>query len=125
MRCRRVLSVLVLIAFQFILLNAKGQDIATDKVTLGLNDQSLETAIKAIEQQSAFRFFYHDDDVKPIIHLNLPSAARTVEQTLSLLLQNTCLSFRQLNNHILLERKQVQVACNIKGKIVTTFNNQP
>ncbi len=125
MRSHRLVSVLVLIAFQFFLLYAKGQDIATDKVTLSLNDQSLETAIKAIEQQSAFRFFYRDDDVKPIVHLNLPPATRTVEQTLTLLLQNTCLTFKQLNNHILLERKEPLIACNIKGKVVTTINNQP
>jgi len=125
MRSHRLVSVLVVIAFQFFLLYAKGQDITTDKVTVSLNDESLETAIREIEQQSAFRFFYRDDDVKSVTHLNLAPATRTVEQTLILLLQNTCLSFKQINNHILLERKEPLTACNIKGKVVSTFSNQP
>jgi hypothetical protein len=125
MRQYRLASVLIIFAFQFFLLAAKAQDINTDKVTLGLKDESLQTAIKEIEQQTAFRFFYRSEDVTPIAHLNLVPATRTIGQTLALLLQNTCLSFKQLDNHILLERKEQLTACQITGKIITDPNGQP
>ncbi len=125
MRQYRLASIFIIFAFQFFLLAAKAQDITTDKVTLALKDESLETAIKAIEQQSAFRFFYHSDDVKAVVHLNLAPATRTIGQTLALLLQNTCLSFRQLDNHILLERKEPLTVCEIRGRIITEPTGQP
>src|ERR1700733_10051493 len=106
MRKYRLASGLVFLAFQFLLLAAKAQDINTDKVTLGLKDESLENAIKKIEQQSAFRFFYREADVETVTHLNLNADTRTISQTLGILLQNTGLCFRQMDKHILLEHKE-------------------
>jgi len=125
MRQYPLASVLIVFVFQFFLSAAKAQDISTDKVTLGLKDESLETAIKKIEQQSPFRFFYRSDDVKPVVNLNLQPATRTITQTLALLLQNTCLSFRQLDSHVLLERKEQLTVCEVRGKIITAINGQP
>jgi hypothetical protein len=125
MRKYRLASVLVFFAFQFFLLAAKAQDITTDKVTLGLKDDSLQTAIKKIEEQSAFRFFYRDTDVKQVTHLNLKSNTRTIAQTLSILLQNTNLCFKQMDNHILLEHKEVLTSCRINGTVVTAIDKMP
>jgi hypothetical protein len=125
MRKSRLASVLVLMAFQFFLLEAKAQDITTDKVTLGLKDESLETAIKKIEQQSVFRFFYREADIKPVAHLSLSADTRTIEQTLILLLQNSSLCFHQLDNHILLERKDPLASCDIKGTVISDIDKSP
>ena len=125
MRKHRLASVLVFLAFQFLLLAAKAQDINTDKVTLGLKDESLENAIKKIEQQSAFRFFYREADVETITHLNLNADTRTITQTLGILLQNTALCFRQMDNHILLEHKEALTSCQVKGTVTTAIDKIP
>ncbi|HZY35075.1 MAG TPA: carboxypeptidase-like regulatory domain-containing protein [Mucilaginibacter sp.] len=104
---------------------AKAQDINTDKITLGLNDESLEGAIKKIEGQSAFRFFYREAEVKAVMHLSLNPETRTIAQTLAVLLQNTSLCFKQVDNHILLEHKELLTACDIKGMVVTSIDNLP
>lgn len=95
---------------------------AVEKVTFGLQDENLETAIKRIEQQSALRFFYRDEDIMPLAHLNLKNDTRTIEQTLEVLLQNTYLSFRQVDGHILLERKEQQ---EISGRVVDSTDKRP
>jgi hypothetical protein len=96
---------------------AKCQNIATEKVALGLKDESLEVAIKKIEQQTTLRFFYHNGDVTPLAHLNLITGSRTIQQTLEVLLQNTNLSFRQMGNNILLERREQPAFYEISGRV--------
>ncbi len=115
--------ILLMTAFQLLLVvTGNGQSMAVEKVTLGLQDESLETAIKKIEQQSALRFFYRDEDIRPLVHLDLKKDARTIEQTLEVLLQNTYLSFRQVDSSILLERKARQ---EISGRVVDSTDKKP
>jgi len=101
------------------------QSIAKAKVTLGLKDESLETAIRKIEQQTEFRFFYRESDVRSLADLNLPVETRTIQQTLEDLLQNTGLSFRQIDSHILLERKDQQAPYEISGRVMDSTNEKP
>ena len=105
--------------------NCCGQSIVNEKVTLGLADDSLATAISKIERQSVFRFFYRSSDIKPVTHLNLPKASRTICQTLEALLQNTSLSFRQVNGNILLERKDQQYDKLINGRVINRITKKP
>ena len=118
--------VLLMAAFLFLFaVAAKGQSIATEKVTLSLKNESMETAIKRIEQQSALRVFYRDEDILPLAHLNLAQGTRTIEQTLDILLQNTFLSFRQIDGHILLERKKQQAYLAISGRVLNQADTKP
>jgi hypothetical protein len=122
------LSTIILLVITFQLLfttTGNGQSIATDKVTLALADDSLATAMRKIEQQSIFRFFYRSSDVKPVVHLNLPAGTRTIRQTLDDLLQNTPLSFRQIDGNILLERKDRQQNSQITGRVVERSTKKP
>ncbi|WP_291193355.1 outer membrane beta-barrel family protein [Dyadobacter sp.] len=48
----------------------------------------------------------------------MPVATRTIEQTLQELLQDTFLSFRQIEGNILIERKIAQADYEIKGRVV-------
>ncbi len=126
MRTRLTISVLLLVFFQFCFAPlAKGQNIADEKVTLGLKDESLVSAIKKIEQQSVFRFFYRSSQVEKFNHLNLPAATRTIKQTLDLLLQNTPLTYRQVDGNILLEYKARQVSYTVSGRVLSQPNKIP
>ena len=105
--------------------NCYAQSIVNEKVTLSLADDSLATAISKIERQSVFRFFYRSSDIKPVTHLNLPKASRTICQTLEALLQNTSLSFRQIDDNILLERKDQQYDKLINGRVIDRITKRP
>ncbi len=126
MRTSLAITILLMLTFQLLFpITGKGKGITTEKVTLALKDESLETAIKKIEQQTTFRFFYRDEDIKPSAHLNLDQGARTVEQTLEILLQNTILSFREMDNNILLERKDQPIYYVIRGRVVNGADRSP
>jgi hypothetical protein len=126
MRIRLAVPIILLTIFQLLFaITGKGQTIATEKVTIGLKDESLEIAIKRIEEQSAFRFFYRNEDIDPLTHLDLTQDTRTIEQTLNALLQNTSLSFRQVDNNILLERKDQHTSFAIKGKVLNGITKKP
>ena len=119
MRISLAVTVLLIVAFQLLFpMTGKGQNITTEKVTLGLKDESLEIAIKRMEQQSPFRFYYRNEDIRPLAHLNLTLGTRTIEQTLGALLQNSSLSFRQIDHNILLERKDQQSSYEIRGRVL-------
>lgn len=101
-----------------------GQNIKTDQVTIGLKHDNLVTALKKIEEQSAFRFYYRKADVKDISELNIPLIPRTVEETLNELLQNTFFTFRQIDHNILLEKNILQENYIIRGKVIS-LNHLP
>lgn len=118
-------TALLMVAWLLLAIPVSAQNICTDKVTLGLKNATLLDAIKAIEQKTAFRFFYRDDDIKTVVRLSLPEASRTIEQTLTLLLQNTPLSFRQMDNNILLEHRMAGALCDIRGRVITPVDGKP
>ncbi len=126
MRIRISIPVLFILCILLLFTIAgKGQSIATEKVTVGLKGESLETAIKRIEQQSSFRFFYRNADIEPFARLNLAEDARTVEETLIDLLRNTPLCFRQMDSNVLLERKDSQASAEITGRIINGTDHTP
>ncbi|SKC89626.1 SusC/RagA family TonB-linked outer membrane protein [Ohtaekwangia koreensis] len=84
----------------------KGQGAETTQVTLELNDETLVSALKKIELKTPFRFVYRNKEIKSADHLSLPEGTRSVSETLDLLLANKSLTFRQINNNILIERKE-------------------
>ena len=90
----------------------------SDMVTIGLRNESLASGLKKIEQQTSLRFYYRKAEIKTLNKLTVPVATRTIEQTLQELLQDTFLSFRQIEGNILIERKIAQADYEIKGRVV-------
>lgn len=119
MRAGVVVTLIILTTFQVLLATStQGQNMHTDKVTIGLRNETLASGLKKIEQQSSLRFYYRKAEIKALIGLNLALANRTIEQTLQELLQNTFLSYRQVEDNILIERNAVQTNYEIKGRVV-------
>jgi hypothetical protein len=119
-------------ALAFILLTAslqlimatpvKAQDMTVEKVSVGLKEEPMLSAIKQIEKQTTLRFFYQRSELKTLDKLNLPLSRRTVEQTLYELLQNTGLSFRQIDQSILIKGNDnaPQLKRKISGTVFTS-----
>jgi hypothetical protein len=96
----------------------KGQNMATEKVAIGLNHQSLETAIRQMEQLSPFVYYYRKADIKPFSNLFLPHSIRSVDKTLEELLKNTFMTYRQVDRNIFIERQNQQTEYEIRGRVV-------
>lgn len=114
-----LLSFSILLCFLQMLHATSGnaQSIVTEKITIGLQHESLHQAIKKIESKTTFRFFYRNADIKSMTGLNLSLQTRTIEQVLTALLKETELTFRQIEGSILIEKKN-QSHYQIKGRVI-------
>ena len=118
----------------------KSQELSDVRVSLELRNEPLRTAFTKIEQQSAFRFAYNRKQVDNYQNVTLSRGSYTVEKALELLLANTPLGYRKVNNKIIVYRtddlsegrttgevqalKEEQEAGTVKGK-VTNEKNEP
>lgn len=119
---------MLLISFQLLLaINVNGQAIGNTPVTVGLNNQPFTVAIKEIEKQTKFRFYYRKADLEELSKLHLSIANRSVAQTLYELLNNTPFSYRQIDLNILIERKKQELKPErkISGKIYVENSKIP
>lgn len=119
---------ITMVTFQLLLATpGKSQDMTVEKVTVGLKQESLEMAIKQIEQQTTLRFFYRKSDIKTLSALNLTANRRTIEQTLFELLQNTGFSFRQVDQNILIEagRSSADTKSKLLGSVIDAESKLP
>lgn len=85
--------------------SVKSQTIDEVEVTIELKHVSLVQAFAKIESQSPFHFMYRDEDVKNVRNLNLSPGKHSVAECLKLLLANTTLVYRQIDNHILVKQQ--------------------
>lgn len=118
MRASFIILLFILTSLQLLMAaTADGQHMSDYKVSLKLEKESLLTGLKKIEAQSNFRFYYRKAEIKQITNLNITFSSRTVEDILNALLKNTDLSFRQIENNILLEKYQ-QTGYTVQGRIL-------
>lgn len=119
---------ILLISFQLLLaVTAKSQIIGTTQVTIGLHKEPFTVAIKEIEKQTKFRFYYRKADLEELKQLNLSPANRSISQTLYELLKNTPFTYRQVDLNILIERKKEgpRQERKISGKIYIENTQTP
>ncbi|RZK80613.1 MAG: SusC/RagA family TonB-linked outer membrane protein [Pedobacter sp.] len=83
---------------------AKGQGMANVNVSIKLDNEDLVSAIKKIEGTTPFRFLYRTSDVKNINNLNLNEESISVEHLMKELLAGSSLSFKQIDDRILITR---------------------
>ena len=128
MRVSILILFIVLTTLQLMLASSvRSQDMTIQKVTVGLNQQSLNDAFNQIEQQTTLRFFYRKAEVSAVSKLSLAPASRTIEQTLFELLKNTSLSFRQIDQNILIQANSQSAAAKRKiyGAVYDATSKQP
>lgn len=95
----------------------KSQTIDKVQINLGLNNETLVGAFKKIESQSSFHFMYRKEEVKQIQNLNLAASQKSVEEFLKILLANTSLTFRQVNDQILIMPSKASANVSAPGKL--------
>lgn len=80
----------------------------TKKITLSLSNESLPSALGKVEALSGYRIAYAPEQVSRYTNISLSKNTRTVEETLTLILSGTVLSFKQQDNIIIIFSKTEQ-----------------
>ncbi|MEJ7831150.1 MAG: carboxypeptidase-like regulatory domain-containing protein, partial [Segetibacter sp.] len=105
MRVGIISFVLLLLTIQLLSASpVKSQPITQVEVRLKLRNESLLKAFQKIEAQTAFYFMYRENDIKNIKNLQLSASKKTVAEFLDILLANTPLNYRQIENRILITK---------------------
>jgi len=102
------------------------QDLSAVHISLKVEGQSLEFALKEIEKATGFRFAYKKEMIAKYKSLQLKESNRSVAETLKLLLSFTDLTYEQQKNYILIKQKPVkQIVQNTEElKITGTIKDQ-
>jgi TonB-linked SusC/RagA family outer membrane protein len=103
--------------------NTKGQSISSTEVVLGLNHESVFSAIEKIQKQTPFIFIYRNNELKELKKINIQVQKRTVQELLDILFNSKRFKVTQLNNRILIssikaEIKVLPVDIRISGIVV-------
>jgi len=83
---------------------AKSQAIDQVQINLTLKNESLIKAFRKIEAESPFHFMYRNEDVKYIRSVAISANNQSVSAILKSILLNTSLSFKQIDNQILITK---------------------
>lgn len=127
-RIMRILCFLILTTFTSVFASKSTSQI---KVSLDINNGTLENVIQEIENQTEFLFVYNKSDIDYINDLSIDAKRKSVEEILSNVLNNTDIdySFEGLNI-VLLKRESLKKELSqpqekrVKGK-VTDENKEP
>ena len=97
------LTLLIATSIQFLVASPlKSQPIDEVTIRIGLNNETLIQAFQKVEEQSPFRFMYRNDEVKKVRNLKVKNSIQSVEGFLKTILAGTSLTYRQVNNQILI-----------------------
>jgi TonB-linked SusC/RagA family outer membrane protein len=99
----RQLTIAAIILIPFF---GRGQTLENIQVTVDLQNENLTELFKKIEKQTKLTFAYIPDQLKDYSDLTIPSATRSVKETLDLALKNTKLSYRQSDNSVVIFKKE-------------------
>ncbi len=105
---------------------SRAQDIRDTKITFETQSVTLKSALQKLQKQSGYNIFYLSSKITPYTDVHVPSATRSVKETLELILVKTPFSFRQEGKTIILTENPVNLpagksesapARSIKGKV--------
>src|SRR5690606_25341833 len=104
-----VLMVILFAAGSLSASTGTAQTLAEVPVSVGINKGTLRSAFQQIEKQSDFRFAYRNELIAPFKSVNISNTSRSVKSTLDELLNGTGLSYKQLNNSIIIFKEPAAV----------------
>jgi TonB-linked SusC/RagA family outer membrane protein len=121
MKVNTILLIILMIAVGS--LNAStgnAQSLSEVRITSNFPEQTLQAAFATIEKQTDFRFAYRKELISNVRHAAFQSADLKVNEILDRLLAGTALSYKQVNNSIIILKKITAVGPNVKQSISGT-----
>lgn len=87
------------------------------KLALDVKDMQLSDVIKTIEEKSDYRFFFSDNYKEMDTKVTLNVTDSNIEDILSSILRNKALSYKMLNNHVIVITPTKALQQKITGKV--------
>ena len=103
----------------FTSLQLSAKTYSQDRITINLQSAELKSALRQIEKKSIFRFLYNDDVVSSNQKVSINAVNTPVREVLDNILNTTTLTYRILDNNLVVITKKDFVPQDIKvsGKI--------
>lgn len=98
-----IMKLTILFSFAFVISVSAVSYSQIAKLNLKLNNQSLVDALKQIEDQSEFYFYYNNNDVVEVQGISMNIQAEGIEKVLDELLQNTGLHYKMIDRYIVIK----------------------
>jgi TonB-linked SusC/RagA family outer membrane protein len=95
--------------------NVSAQNANEVQINFELKNQSVITAFKKLEKATPFHFVYRNQEVDQINLITIPEKERSVDEILNLLLNNSQLTYKQIDNSILILKKGSSQADLLNG----------
>jgi len=131
MKVSCVYIVLMVLSLQVLLANkGRGQNLDQINVTIGMQNQSIETLFNEIKLQTGLTFAFSSKDMQGVPTVSLARATRSVKSTLDLALVGTALKYEQVDQNVIVSRGAGDVVegpyavFSIRGK-VTNGQGEP
>jgi TonB-dependent starch-binding outer membrane protein SusC len=104
---RKAHGILIIVLLLYSLSGYAGQEDPISKVivNIAIKNESLISALQKIEAKTGYHFMYSKEDLRDIDHLTVAAGKRSVEELLKIMLSNTPLTYKQLENRILIIRR--------------------
>ncbi|MGN6532513.1 MAG: TonB-dependent receptor [Ginsengibacter sp.] len=108
-------------------LQVSAKSYSQEKVTVHFEKTLLNKALKEVEKKSSFRFVYSNRLLNGQSEVTIQANNIPVEDLVRKLLQNTGLTFKVMDNHLVVLAKEDEVIQDIivKGKVTDKSNGQP
>ena len=95
------------------------------QVTLNMENQTLRDVFKEIENQSSYRFFYNEGFADLNKRINISINDKDINTTMNDLLYSSEMSFRVLENDLVVIAPRKELQQRVVSGIVTDTRNQP
>ncbi|MFZ4056617.1 MAG: TonB-dependent receptor [Ferruginibacter sp.] len=107
-------------------LQVSAKTFSQERITLKLSSAELKTALKQIERKSMYRFLYNNDVVSSDQKVNIDADNMPVKEILDNIFTNTRLTYRVLeNNLVVISERNIEFAdIKVSGR-VTNANGEP
>ena len=100
-----------------IVLNVNAKSFSQNsKLNLTLNSGSLGDALKQIEEQSDYYFYYNKEDINEVDEVSVNAYDEEIQDVLDQLLSDTDLEFRMIDQYIVIKQKDVSDKTQINNQ---------
>ena len=89
------------------------------KLSLKMEEASLESVLNEIEKVSEFHFFYQSNEINSKASVNIDVNGKTIDEIMELLLKNTDLTYKVIDKYIAIVSKE-----NASAKIATLMQQK-
>ena len=121
MKVNTILLIIVLIAAGSLSASTgNAQSLSEVRLTTSFPEQTLQAAFTTIEKQTDFRFAYRNELIANVRHSAFQSANLSVNEIMDRLLAGTTLSYKQVNNSIIIIKATSNASIKVKASISGT-----